>query len=169
MSARERRKGAVAEREVVALLKDHGWKDARRTSDGRDQQTRGDVAGGPPGVHVEVKRQERISVPACLRQTIADANPLDIPVLVHRPSRQGWMATLPLEDLLVLLQLRDASARENRYARRRDACSALTAWRTLESARIVSVSRSSQTSSGASGADTAARTSTCASCIRRWP
>jgi hypothetical protein len=109
MSATERRKGAVGEREVVQLLHDHGWRDARRTSDGLGQQTRGDITNGPAGIHVEIKRQERLNVPAALRQAHDDANALDVPVVIHRPSRSPWMATLPLDDLLELLQLREAA------------------------------------------------------------
>ena len=108
MSASERRKGGVGEREVVRALKDAGWPRAERTSNGRAQHARGDIAHGPEGVHVEVKRQERLNVPKAFRQIEADANPLDIPVLVHRPSGQDWMATLPLSDLLDLLKLREA-------------------------------------------------------------
>jgi hypothetical protein len=109
VSATERRKGATAEREIVHILHDAGWKDARRTSDGREQIARGDIANGPPGCHFEVKRQERLNVPKALRQVESDANPLDIPVLVHRPSRQDWCATLPLDELLALLKLREAA------------------------------------------------------------
>jgi hypothetical protein len=109
MSARERRKGAVAEREVVQLLRDYGWRTARRTSDGRGQQSRGDVTNGPAGAHLEIKCQERLNVPAALRQAHDDANPLDVPIVVHRPSRQEWMATLPLDELLALLQLREST------------------------------------------------------------
>jgi hypothetical protein len=107
MSAMQRRKGAAAEREVIAIFRDHGWPNARRTSDGRSQSTRGDVIGGPEGIHVEVKRQERLNVPAALTQAANDANPHDIPVVVHRPSRHEWMATLPLSELLPLLALRE--------------------------------------------------------------
>ncbi len=110
MSARERTKGAVAEREAIALIRAAGWPHARRTHDGRRQAGRGDVAGGPAGVHVEVKRVERLNVPGALAQVRADADPLDLPVLVHRPSRSEWMATLPLADLLELLALRDGVA-----------------------------------------------------------
>lgn len=109
MSATERRKGATAEREVVQILRDNGWPKARRTSDGRAQSARGDIANGPAATHIEVKRQERLNVPKALRQVEADANPLDLPVLVHRPSRQGWMATVPLDELLALLRLREAA------------------------------------------------------------
>lgn len=107
MSAVERRKGAAAEREVITIIRDAGWPDARRTHDGRAQAGRGDVAGGPVGVHWEVKRVERLSVPGALAQVRRDADPGDLPVLVHRPSRSDWMATLPLADLLDLLALRE--------------------------------------------------------------
>lgn len=108
MSARERTKGAGGELEIVHILRDAGWKDAERTHDGRAQRTRGDIRNGPAGIHFEIKRVERLNVPAALRQAEQDANPLDIPVLVHRSSRQEWQATIPLSDLLDLLKLREA-------------------------------------------------------------
>jgi Holliday junction resolvase len=104
-----RTKGATAEREVVQIIREHGWQQATRTSDGRRQFGRGDVAGGPAGVHIEVKRQEKLNVPAAFRQIESDADVHDVPVLVHRPSRQQWMATLPLDELLALLKLKDAA------------------------------------------------------------
>ena len=109
MGSRERRKGATGELELAAILRDHGWPRARRTHDGRAQVDRGDIANGPAGCHLEVKRQERLNVPAALAQTVADAGPTLVPILVHRPSRHVWMATLPLEELLPLLRLREAS------------------------------------------------------------
>jgi len=109
MSASGRRKGAAGELEVVHLLQDHGWRNARRTSDGRTQAQRGDIVNGPAGCCVEVKRQERLNVPAALRRLGKDAGQ-DIPVLVHRPSRSEWMATLPMAELLPLLRLREVGA-----------------------------------------------------------
>jgi hypothetical protein len=107
MTATERRKGAVAEREILAILKAAGWPHAHRTSDGRNQTGRGDILHGPPGTHIEIKRQERLNVPKALSQAINDAHELDIPIVIHRPSRHQWMATLPLDDLLDLLALRE--------------------------------------------------------------
>jgi hypothetical protein len=107
MSGTERRKGATAEREVIAIIRAHGWPHAERTSNGRDQHGRGDIVAGPPGCHLEIKRQERLNVPKALDQATADADHLDIPIVIHRPSRHEWMATLPLGDLLNLLVLRD--------------------------------------------------------------
>jgi hypothetical protein len=108
MSAKSRTKGASFEREVIAVLREFGWHDARRTSDGREQHRRGDIANGPPGCHLECKRSERLNIAEALRQAIADADEHDIPVVVHRPSRCATMATLPLSDLLELLALREA-------------------------------------------------------------
>lgn len=107
MSARERAKGARGERQIVALLREHGWPNARRTHDGRDQAGRGDVANGPAGCHLEVKLVERLNVPKAVSQAINDAAPTDIPIVVHRPSRAPWMATLPFDELLALLALRE--------------------------------------------------------------
>jgi hypothetical protein len=107
MSARQRTKGAAAEREIVQILHREGWGLAERTSRGTAQLGRGDIAYGPAGVHLEVKRQEALSVPKAFDQAKRDAHGLDIPVIVHRPSRHEWMATLPFEELLALLRLRE--------------------------------------------------------------
>jgi hypothetical protein len=108
VTATERLKGAVAEREVVLIFKANGWPNVERTSNGRIQTGRGDIANGPVGCHFEIKRHERLNVPKAFDQVKRDADPLDIPVLIHRPSRHEYMATLPLDELLALLQLRDA-------------------------------------------------------------
>lgn len=105
-----RAKGAAGEREAIQIVRDAGWPNARRTSDGREQTARGDVANGPEGCHIEIKRQEALNVPKAFRQIEADAHPHDLPVLVHRPSRQDWMATLPLAELLSLLALKELAA-----------------------------------------------------------
>lgn len=109
MSATERRKGAEAEREVVRMLHDAGWPRAERTSNGRAQSGRNDIANGPQGCAIEIKRHERLNVPKAFDQLAADSDPLDIPVLIHRPSRHEWMCTLPLADLLPLLKHREQS------------------------------------------------------------
>lgn len=103
-----RRKGGVGEREVVALLRQHGWGRAERTSNGRAQAGKGDIAGGPEGVHIEVKRVEKLNVSKALAQIDRDAGPHDLPLLLHRSSNQPWLATLPAEELLALLRLREA-------------------------------------------------------------
>jgi hypothetical protein len=107
LSAKGRReKGAAYERHVVSRLKFFGWPHAERTSDGRTQ-TEGDIRNGPAGCHIECKRHEKLNVAAAFDQVKEHADALDIPVLIHRPSRHVDMATLPLTDLLPLLALRE--------------------------------------------------------------
>lgn len=107
MSKYSRDKGIRGELEVAQILRAYGWSDAERTSNGREQSARGDLANGPEGIHSEVKLQEKLNVPKAFDQVMRDAGPHDIPVLIHRPSRHVWMATLPLEELLPLLALKE--------------------------------------------------------------
>jgi hypothetical protein len=103
MSATERRKGKTGELEVVHLLHEHGWPDAKRSSDGRSQVERGDIADGPLDVHFEVRRREALNIWACLAKAEAEARDGDTPVVAFRRSRSAWYAALPLEALLDLL------------------------------------------------------------------
>lgn len=105
-----RSKGASFEREVVKTLRGYGWTYAGRSSDGRKQIGRGDIINGPEGCHIECKRAERLNVPKAFDQVLADAEQHAIPILVHRPSRHEVMATLPLDELLPLLRLREHSS-----------------------------------------------------------
>jgi hypothetical protein len=109
VSARERRKGANGEREVVAIVRNAGWPDAVRTSDGRAQAGRGDVAGGPAGCTFEIRRTERLNVWQGLEDAERHAAHGELPILAFRRSRGGWYAALPLERLLALLRGREAA------------------------------------------------------------
>jgi Holliday junction resolvase len=101
MSVHSRDKGARGEREVAAILREHGF-DAIR--DGRLES---DVKHAIPGVHIEVKRTERLRLREACEQAERDAPPGAIPIVVHRGNREPWRATMRLEDLLALLSLRD--------------------------------------------------------------
>lgn len=106
-----RAKGASAEREIVQLLREYGWQEAERTSNGRSQSGRGDFANGP-NVHLEAKRCERAEVWKWWEQVQRDADPDSMytlpPVVVFRRSRSPWLALLSFEELLALLRLERA-------------------------------------------------------------
>jgi hypothetical protein len=53
---------------------------------------------GIPGVHIEVKRRERVSLPDALRQARHDSGGL-LPIVCHRGNGRPWAVTLLLEDL----------------------------------------------------------------------
>jgi len=109
VSASQRRKGARGELEVLQLLHAHGWPAAHRNF-GSGSRGGGDIAHGPAGTVLEVKRHGgRLDLPAALRQAHAAAGPLDIPVVAHRRDGQEWQATLPLDELLALLRLRETA------------------------------------------------------------
>jgi len=105
MSTTERRKGADAERTVIREHLRPLWPDVERTSNGRSQDGgKNDVANGPLHFAIEVKRQERLNVPAAFDQLRRDSDPDKIPLLIHRPSRHEWMATMPLKTALHLIK-----------------------------------------------------------------
>ena len=100
-----KRKGNRAERELLQLLQSYGI-DAHRN----DQRYIGGVDNpdisariGPASVHVECKRVERLAMAAALRQAHRDANGHALPVVVHRRSREPWLVTIQLEDLLQII------------------------------------------------------------------
>jgi hypothetical protein len=107
LRARPKGKGNAGEREVVDLLHAHGWTRAYRNF-GSGSQGGGDIIGGPVGLHIEVKRQERCTIWEWIAQAEGDARPTDIPAVVFRRNRCGWYACVPLDELLALLQLRES-------------------------------------------------------------
>ena len=62
---------------------------------------------GLPGVHIEVKRVERLNLHAAMEQSIRDAKG-DIPIVVHRMSREPWMVTMRFEDFRTMFREYDA-------------------------------------------------------------
>lgn len=107
---RNRQKGAEGEREVAAILRQYGWPKAHRNL-GRDVegiQVNGDIADGPEGVCMDAKWRKNLSIRTAMEQCEAAAGLYDIPVVAHRPNGdKRWLATLPLDDLLPLLALRE--------------------------------------------------------------
>lgn len=95
------RKGADGERELAALLREHGYHIERGGS-----LSFGEVPDlrGLPGVHIEVKRVERLNVGEAMAQAVRDAERFrdGAPALFHRRNRQPWLVTMRLNDWLAL-------------------------------------------------------------------
>lgn len=108
---RSRDKGAAAEREVVQILRAHGWHHARRSSDGRAQAERGDVVRGPAGWHLEVKRRERIRIVEWSHQAEGEAHPTDRPAVIWRPGREPWRVSMLLDDWMPLASIYEGGLR----------------------------------------------------------
>jgi Holliday junction resolvase len=94
LSINSLRKGKAGEREFANLCKQHGF-DARR-----GQQYSGiegkDIVG-LAGVHVEVKRVERLNVSKAMDQAHKDAKCGEVPIVAHRKNREPWFITMPAE------------------------------------------------------------------------
>jgi hypothetical protein len=107
LRAQPRSKGNRAEREVIDMLKARGWTGAYRNFQSGGQGG-GDVIGGPPDVHIEVKHRERAAIYEWLAQAESECRPTDLPVVFFRRNKCGWYAVLEADELLALLKLREA-------------------------------------------------------------
>ena len=95
-----RRKGKTGELDAVHFLNGLGF-DTHRTAQvcGRESA---DVEG-IEGLHLEIKRQETVSIEKWLQQSEHDAEYTGgIPVVMHRRNREDWKITLRAEDFFKL-------------------------------------------------------------------
>lgn len=107
-----KRKGKIGELEVTNLLKAAGFEAAHRSAQCKGNT--GDAADveGLPGIHIEVKRVERLNLKKAYEQAVNDSKENgnnDIPAVFHRGSYQPWMVTLSLEDFLKLYKKGDVN------------------------------------------------------------
>lgn len=103
MGKSSQRKGASGERELASILTAAGFPCQRGGS-----LTFGEVPDivGLPGVHMEVKRVERLNVGEAMEQAIRDSERMcdGTPALFHRKNRKPWLVTMRLDDWLKLYQ-----------------------------------------------------------------
>lgn len=105
MSKLSRDKGKRGERDFAAFCQLHGF-DVHRTAQCCGKTGQAPDVIGIPGVHIEVKRTERLNLPAAFDQATRDAAAAgtgNIPVVAHRMSRQPWLVTMPADAWLRLL------------------------------------------------------------------
>lgn len=103
MGKAEREKGKAGEREFAAWLRDKLGVAARRGRQFKGTPDSPDVVG-LPGVHIEVKRRERLNVEKALDEAAATAGD-DIPLVAHRRSRKPWLVTFQADSLVELAQI----------------------------------------------------------------
>lgn len=109
MAKKSRDKGKVGEREVAALLRGHGFTDARRGVQYQGGHDSDDVVG-LPGVHVEVKRTESFRLYPALEQAKSESKAGDIPTVFHRSNGRLWVVVMDACDFLTMVKaLMDAN------------------------------------------------------------
>ena len=94
------RKGAQGERELARVLEAEGYPMERG---GACFGTIPDLVG-LPGIHVEVKRVERLNISQAMNQAERDSERFQdgAPTVFHRRNREPWLVTMRLSDWLKL-------------------------------------------------------------------
>ena len=91
-----KQKGARGEREFAKFCNFEGY------TVRRGQQyngIEGEDCVGLPGIHIEVKRTERLNIYDAMDQSINDARNTDnIPIVAHKRNNKYWVITMEAED-----------------------------------------------------------------------
>lgn len=98
MNSRE--KGKRGELEAARVLKEYGY-ETRRGQQYSGATGDADVVG-LPGIHLEIKRVEKLNISEAMKQSIRDARDGELPVVMHRKNRETWLVTMPLRIFMVL-------------------------------------------------------------------
>lgn len=112
MGKASRNKGKRGELEIANLLKAAGFEKAQRTAQCKGNTGQAGDVEGLPGIHIEVKRVERLNLKAAYQQAVHDSKENgnnNIPAVFHRGSHQPWMVTFSLEDFLKLYKKGDVN------------------------------------------------------------
>lgn len=104
MGKNQQRKGRAGELELVKVLNSHGIQaePGQPVSYGATP----DIVG-VTGIHVEVKRVEKLNVLEAMNQSIRDSEKFGdgLPALFHRRNRSPWLVTMRLEEWLELYEI----------------------------------------------------------------
>ena len=106
MSKAQRDKGKRGEREFALICRSYGYTDARRGQQYCGSHGDADVIG-LPGIHVEVKRVERLDLLGAMSQAIGDARDGELPIVAHRKNNCGWLITMRLDDWFAIYNSSD--------------------------------------------------------------
>lgn len=102
MGKMSQNKGRTAERELTAILQQHGYDVRPGTALNYGQEP--DIVG-LKNVHIEVKRRENVNLSAALEQAKRDSERFGgLPTVFHRKNRENWRVTMPLSAWLTLYQ-----------------------------------------------------------------
>lgn len=95
-------KGKAGEREAAELLRAYGF-EARRGQQFSGGGDSPDVVHNIPGIHVEVKRTETLSIYKAMEQAETDASG-KMPMVLHRRNGKPWLAVFRAQEILMLLK-----------------------------------------------------------------
>ena len=105
MGSKSQRKGAAGERELAQILREYGYSCDRGGSLSFDEVA--DITG-LPGIHIEVKRVEKLNIHEAMAQAEHDAEAegkANMPIVDHRKNNTKWLVTMRAEDWFKLYSL----------------------------------------------------------------
>jgi Holliday junction resolvase len=92
-----KQKGKRGELELAAKLRDLGYPGARRGQQFKGTPDSPDIADAIPGIALECKRTETLSLYKAMAQITKDAGDGEVPVVVHRRNGKPWLVVLELD------------------------------------------------------------------------
>ena len=95
-----RQKGARFERTLAAALRDYGY-ECRRGQQYCGANGDADVIG-LPGIHIEAKHQERMSLYDWMEQAKRDARQDELPTVFHKKNNAEILVSMELADWIKL-------------------------------------------------------------------
>lgn len=103
MTINSKQKGKRGENEIVRKLKEYGYNTRRSVQyNGKADDGQADLIG-LDGIHVEVKRVERLNIYDAIEQAKRDSKNSDnLPAVFHRKNNCEWLVTMRLEDWIKL-------------------------------------------------------------------
>lgn len=105
-----RQKGARGEREFARVCREHGY-ETRRGQQYSGANGDADVVG-LPGIHIEVKRVERLNIEEAMIQARRDAKS-QVPIVAHRRNKEPWKITMDAKDWFEIYREWEVSRDEN--------------------------------------------------------
>ena len=103
MAVNGKRKGKNGELELARKLKEHGYKARRSVQyNGKEEEGQADLLG-LPGIHIECKRTERLSLYEAISQAKRDSEGDNtLPAVFHRKNHSEWLVVMTLDDWINL-------------------------------------------------------------------
>lgn len=102
MAVNSKAKGARFERQLASKLREYGY-DARRTAQYCGKSGDASDVVGLPGLHIEAKHQERMSLYEWMSQAKRDSEGTGrLPAVFHKKNNAEILVTMTLEDWINL-------------------------------------------------------------------
>lgn len=117
MAIHSKDKGARFERQLAALFRDYGYRNARRTAQFCGKTGQAADVDGLPFLHVEAKHQERMQLYDWIAQAKRDsAGSKNLPAVFHKKNNCEILVTMTFDDFMKIYTEwelnRDLSERE---------------------------------------------------------